>query len=319
MICGHPGRIPISGESGETVTTETVEDTPFALALREAIERRGLGLGRIVARLEEAGTPVSAATLSYWQSGRSRPGRRASLASLSTLEHILGVPPGQLAGQLGRPATRGRNPQPPTWVELWDEIPAAATAFELLGSGYEDHLTRISYHDRVVIGADRTERSTMTRQVMRADIDGVDRFMTMYGNDDPAVPLPEVLALERCRVGRVDSVPDSGIITAELLLPRPLRRGEFVTVDYGYVQAAPYPPGDRYERRRRTATRQYILEVAFDPAAQPVRCERYTQSLEGPETVEPLEVDPENGLLLVELDGRPGTVGARWKWPDDRL
>lgn len=213
------------------LVADTAEaDTPFASALRDAIDQRGLGLGRIVARLEEAGTPVSAATLSYWQSGRSAPGRRTSLRSLTTLEQILEVEPGCLAGQLGRPLLRGRHTAPPTWSELWDEVPAVVSAFERVASSTDDHLTRISFHDRVHVGPDRTERSTWTRQIMRSERDGVDRFVVMYGNDDPRCPAPEARALGRCRVGRTTSTPGSGIVAVEMLLPRPLRRGEFITV-----------------------------------------------------------------------------------------
>ncbi|QDO87155.1 XRE family transcriptional regulator [Ornithinimicrobium ciconiae] len=297
--------------------SDTAEDlASFATTLREAIDQRGLGLGRIVARLEEAGTPVSAATLSYWQSGRSRPGRRSSLDCVSTLEQILELAPGHLVGQLGRPAVRGRNPQPPTWSELWNEVPAVVSAFEQITSSVDDHLTRVSYHDRVQVGPDHTERSTWTRQIMRSERDGVDRFVAMYGNDDPRSPLPQARALQRCEILRTTSEAGSGVVVVEMMLPRPLRRGEFVTVEYEFVQSAPYPPAHRYERRRRGANRQYVLEVLFDGQELPARCERYSQVVDGEEESEELYLDPDHGLLLVELDGRPGVVGARWDWPE---
>lgn len=289
----------------------------FAVALRAAIDQRGLGLERIVTRLEEAGTPVSAATLSYWQSGRSQPGRRASLESLATLEQILQVESGALAGRLGPPAVRGRNLAPPTWSELWEEVPAVVSAFEQISRSREDYLTRVSYHDRVFVGPDRTERSTWTRQVMRGERDGVDRFVAVRGNDDPRCPAPQIRALDRCEVGRVTGPPGSGITAAELLLPRPLRRGEFVTVEYEFVQSPPYPPADRYERRRRGPSRQYVLEVDFDEAAYPVSAQRYSQGVTGQEEAEELPLEDDHRLLMVELDGRAGVVGARWQWPTD--
>lgn len=49
-------------------------DSEFARVLRAAIQARGLGLERIRDRLRVQGISVSLATLSYWQSGRSRPG-----------------------------------------------------------------------------------------------------------------------------------------------------------------------------------------------------------------------------------------------------
>lgn len=293
------------------------DDIAFASVLREAIDQRGLGLGRLVARLEDAGTPVSTATLSYWQSGRSRPGRKSSLECLEALEQILEVEPGELLGQVGRPAVRGRNAQPPTWVELWDEVPAAVSAFRGMGGCQDDDLTRISYHDRVTVGPDRTERTTVTSQVMRAERDGVDRFVIMNGNDDPRCPAPRIRPLSHCTVGQTASEPGSGISASQLLLPGPLRRGEYVCVEYEFLQEAPYPPALRYERRRRTSCRQYVLEVQFDPAALPVRCESYARPIDGEVTCLPLELGQDHTLLLVELDGRGGTVGVRWSWPDD--
>lgn len=293
------------------------ENSPFASALRTAIERRGLGLGRIAARLEEAGTPVSTATLSYWRSGRSQPGRQTSLTCLATLEKVLHVEPGALVGQLGRPAARGRNQAPPTWGALWNELPQIAAAFDLVDQSDEDHLTRVSHHDTIHVGPDRTERGSRIQQVMRAERDGVDRFVVMHGVDDPAFPLPEIRPLVRCKVGRVVPNPQTGVLTAEMLLLRPLRRGELVEVAYEVHPRPPYPPARLYERRRRFNNRQYVLEVRFHPDALPTRCERYITPVDGETTTEEIALDPaDHSFLVVELDGRPGVVGARWEWSE---
>jgi len=80
----------------------------FADVLRAAIQARGLGLERIRERLLVQGVSVSMATLSYWQSGRSRPERRDSLAAVALLEEVLELPVGTLSGSLGPPRPRGR-------------------------------------------------------------------------------------------------------------------------------------------------------------------------------------------------------------------
>ena len=54
----------------------------FAEVLTAAIQGRGLSLERIRARLDAAGVPVSIATLSYWQSGRSLPTRSRSSSAM---------------------------------------------------------------------------------------------------------------------------------------------------------------------------------------------------------------------------------------------
>ena len=68
----------------------------FADVLRTAIEVRGLGLERIRDRLDAQGISLSVATLSYWQSGRSQPGRKQSIAALPHLEQLLALDQGSL-------------------------------------------------------------------------------------------------------------------------------------------------------------------------------------------------------------------------------
>ena len=76
------------------------------------MEARGLSLERIRAHLLAYGHDVSVATLSYWQTGRSVPLRRASLQALGALEAILQVPRGALASRL--PTQHGRRVVPQT-------------------------------------------------------------------------------------------------------------------------------------------------------------------------------------------------------------
>lgn len=296
--------------------TGSVTSSPFVVALRDAVEQRGLGLGRIAARLAELGTPLSEATLSYWQSGRSQPGRKSSIQALANLERILQVEPGALSGQLGPPVVRGRHHEPPSWEELWVEVPEVTAAYGRMDTSNEDHLTRVSYHDRIVVGPGRAELGVWTRQVMRAERDGVDRFVAMRGLDDPTSPVGQVRALERCTVGRTWIDSAAGVVTVEMLLPRPLRRGELIAVTYEIAQQPPYPIAERHERRRRSPNKEYILEVIFDPADMPLSCQTYVEPVDGTLVVEEVVPDPEHGLLFVELDGRPGVVGARWTWPD---
>lgn len=296
--------------------TGTATDSAFVQALREAVEQRGLGLGRIAARLAELGTPLSEATLSYWQTGRSQPGRRSSMEALANLEQILQVEAGALSGQLDPAAVRGRHTEPPdpTWEELWEEVPEVAAAYGRLDTSREDHLTRVSYHDKVRVGPGRAELGLWTKQVMRAERDGVDRFIIMHGTDDPALPASQIRALERCTVGRTSPESEAGVITVEMLLPRPLERGELIAVTYEFFRLPPYPVAERHERRRRSPNKEYILEVLFDPEDLPVSAQTYIEPVEGDLEVRDVVPDPEHGLLLVELDGLPGVIGARWTW-----
>jgi hypothetical protein len=68
------------------VTLRQGPASPFAGALRAAIQASGLSLDRLQHRLRERGVTISVATLSYWQSGRSQPQRSQSLVALRHLE-----------------------------------------------------------------------------------------------------------------------------------------------------------------------------------------------------------------------------------------
>lgn len=79
---------------------ELPEPTPFSSAFAAAVDARGLSLEKLYRRLQDVGSPVSIATLSYWRAGHRRPEQPASLEALDALEEILGVPAGHLRTKL---------------------------------------------------------------------------------------------------------------------------------------------------------------------------------------------------------------------------
>ncbi|MFC7614748.1 hypothetical protein ACFQV2_15665 [Actinokineospora soli] len=54
----------------------------------------------------------------------------------------------------------------------------------------DGQLSRLSAHDRVEIGPDRVKRAQRTRQVLRAEEDGVDRLVIVCWGDGPDTPRP---------------------------------------------------------------------------------------------------------------------------------
>ena len=290
-------------------------ETEFAAALRSAIQARGLGLERIQERLRAEGVAVSLATLSYWQSGRSRPARRESLVTLACLEAVLEVPAGSLARLLGPPRRRGRwlakVPDTPQIAAFWPEPGDVEEAVSAVDTRWDDRLTRLSQHDRIRIGADGGEQGYQSRQVLRAEADGADRWVVILHLDEHDRPLPVVRALRNCRLGRTVRRPERGLLVAELLFDRPLRRGETVITEHEFENETPYPPATNYERKFRFPVREYVLEIGFDPAAVPMRCEQISQ-LEGePEAAVDAPVD-KGSVHAVALNFGPGRFGFRW-------
>ncbi|MFD9704430.1 XRE family transcriptional regulator [Lentzea sp. NPDC059081] len=278
----------------------------FAEALRTAITNRGLGLERLREHLSQNGVSVSLATLSYWQTGRSRPERKKSLQAVVHLEHILKVPPGHLSELLGPPRPRGRwlRRAPAPMSAFWPSPKPVEHALHDLDTQWDDQLIRVSQQDFVTVGADRTERSFRSRQVLSASMNGPDRWVVIMHVDEHDRPLPHVRALKNCTVGRVVADQAEGLLVAELVFDRPLLRGESVVIEHELVNQAPCPPATNYERKFRLPTREYVLEVTFEgdvPAS-------VVQLADGS------SVTPGRTLLDVALDVPPGVRGFRWTW-----
>lgn len=291
---------------------------PFATALRAAIQARGLGLERIRERLRGQGVSISLATLSYWQSGRSRPERRDSMVALGHLENLLDLAPGALVSLLGPPRPRGRwlrkTTERPGIAEFWSATEQVDEAIREVDTRWDDRLTRISQHDIVTVGPDRDERSIVSRQVLRAEADGPDRWVAIVHLDEHDRTLPLVQPLRHCRLGRVVHRPPGGLLVAELLFDRPLARGETIITEHALVNRAPCPPATHYERKFRLPVREFVLEVCFDSAAVPASCVQYTRLDGQPERATPASFDDTHATHGVALNFGPGCYGFRWAW-----
>ncbi|OZM71584.1 transcriptional regulator [Amycolatopsis antarctica] len=305
-------------DTGAAELNRLLETGPFAEALRVAIRERGLGLDRIRERLAKDGAAVSPATLSYWQSGRSRPERRSSLATLARLETLLGVPAGALAALLPPPRRRGRWASGPAGaVELcahWPQADRVADAVSGVDTRWDERLTRLSQHDRVIVGAGRAERSFVSRQVLRAEADGPDRWVVIMHIDEHDRPVPVVRALHNCRLGRVVARPEDGLLVAELLFPRPLRAGDTVITEHELANIAPFPLATGYERKFRLPVREYVLEVVFDGVRPPAHCESYSRRDSESEKTVNVPVAENGSVHSVALGFGPGVYGFRWEW-----
>ncbi|CAL9521181.1 hypothetical protein SUDANB95_03807 [Actinosynnema sp. ALI-1.44] len=296
---------------------DTARTDTFAGALRAAIAARGLGLERIREHLAQHGVKVSLATLSYWQSGRSRPERRSSLKAIGLLEDVLDLPAGHLENLLGPPRPRGRwlkrVPDEPLPISaLWARPETVEWAVRQVDTGWDEQLTRLSQHDFVTVAADRAEHVIRSRHVLRAEADGADRWVVIVG-EQPGRPLPVLRPVRHCAVGRVVSCSDVGVVCAELLFDRALRRGQSIVIEHELV-SRPHAAVTHCGRKFRLPVREYVLEVAFDAAVRPVTCQQYRRPEGRAETVLPAEVDASGSLLGVALDLGPGSYGFRWQW-----
>jgi hypothetical protein len=236
-----------------------------------------------------------------------------------TLEELLRVPVGTLTDLLDPPSSRRRpGPRAPARVEaLWDDPSTADAVRAHLRSGWDTGLTRISAHDRYEVGPDRRVRRIWHRQVLRAEQDGPDRWVLICREDAPEDPLPEVRAVWRCRVGAVVAERQPRLLVAELLFDRVLARGETFVMEYELGYAGPGPLArERYERKFRLPVREHVIEVIFDPAAIPARCQQYHVPIgaDGRAQLRTLRIDESGYGHVAAIDVAPGRRGIRWDW-----
>ncbi|MGH3713176.1 MAG: hypothetical protein ACRDT4_06900 [Micromonosporaceae bacterium] len=293
---------------------ELLRTGPFPDALRAAIKARGLGLDRIQHRLRDEGVRISQATLSYWQSGLRQPERDSSLDAVTRLESVLRLPPGSLTSLLGPPRPRGRRRPGVPLEKLWPEPEGIAEAVSEVGAAWEESLTRVSSHDRVLVDAERNGRRLQRRLVLRAEDDGCDRALFVFQLDEHGRVPGEIEPSARCRVGQVVTHIESGLIVAELLFDHPLTRGETTVIEYALVNSPPYPPATHFDMHFSKRIREYVVEIQFDPAAVPVRCLQHSSEPGQPERTRVLTLDNASSVHAVALDFGPGVYGIRWDW-----
>ena len=298
-----------------------LDDGPFDAALRAAIRARGMSLARLQDRLQRAGVPVSAATLSCWQSGRYQPERAHARAALPVLERILDLPAGALAALVGPPKPRGRwlhdvRDRPSVAESWWDDPGDVAHALAALDTRWSPYLTCLSRHQRVELDGHGRERLMWSQQVLRAECDGPDRFVALYLFDQPAGEPPRLTPRTPCRVGRSVAAADGRFTGVELLFGRALTRGETAVVAYTVAQAHPRHVSDSVVIRQQVPARTYLLEVCFDAGALPAACHAFQSDESGVEiSRRSLRLDADRAVHAFGQDLNPGRFGIRWTWP----
>ncbi|MEV4318874.1 hypothetical protein [Actinocrispum sp. NPDC049592] len=314
----------MSGNSARGHIENAHGDSQFAEALRSAIRSSGLSLDRIQARLRARGTPVSIAALSYWQSGKRQPERNDSLTALAELEAILKLPSGSLLALLPPPRPRGKQVAAATTSR-----PAETVRFQrdvLLGLltalgtpnalDQEQQLTLVGLHDRCQLGDDGGQRTITTRAVFEARTDGPDRWLLIYNSDDPAAGTPALTAVRNCHLGRQQIDSDNGLMVAELMFDQPIRRGETYLIEYELENAGPpYPTCNRtHWREFRRPIREYLLEIHFNSANVPARCQQFARPTgQKHPRMRNLSLDTRRSVHAVAIDFGPGLFGIEWE------
>jgi transcriptional regulator with XRE-family HTH domain len=313
----------MSGNSARGHIENVHGDSQFAEALRSAIRSSGLSLDRIQARLRARGTPISIAALSYWQSGKRQPERTDSLTALAELETILKLPAGSLLALLPPPRPRGKqaapNNHPVTETVRFerDILLGLLTAMGMPNAlDQESQLTLVGLHDRCQLGEDGGQQSITTRAVFEARTDGQDRWLLIYNSDDPGAGPPVLTTVRNCHLGRQQVDTENGLMVAELMFDQPIRRGDTYLIEYELANAGPpYPTCNRtHWREFRRPIREYLLEIHFNSANVPARCQQFArQTGHKHPRMRNLSLDACRSVHAVAMDFGPGLFGIEWE------
>ncbi len=287
-------------------------DSGFPEAFADALSRRGVSLAWLHHRLAERGHPVSPAALSYWRSGRSQPERGTSRDALVEIEHLLRVTPGELLSRLGPSRRPGPRPAERTLRDLFAEHPGMERVLGELGfEGLYDELVEQVRHVVMNVDADGLISRIQVRAVMQARRDGARRTPLVMTTDERG-RVPRFLPVAGCALGRWAVDGESGVHAAELMVDRPLAKGETSPYELAIELVEPYAETwvDHYAARRLT---ELLLWVRFDPGRVPSQVERYTVD-GGQERAEALELGDGAGAHALARGFGPGVLGIRWDW-----
>ena len=295
---------------------EALRAGPFHTALRIAIQSSGLGLDRIRHRLATRGITVSTTSLSYWQSGRSRPERAESLAAVTALEDLLELPPGSLRALLGPKrargprSIRGQLPRPDSVLggdavrELCDEVPASR----------EHTLDILSQQVVVHVDSQYQESEFELSMLVRARRDDVDRYVLLYRGDHGCdIDDIEFKPVRDCTVPNVLRHAEAPVALAEIVFDHPLPQG--ATHLFGIVVQGNGGVSTGHGNAFRYPVDHYSLQIRFSPDAVPRRVYRFAQSSlqrDKRETGD-LQLGPGRTVAVAEPVPRPGALGIGWE------
>lgn len=202
----------------------------FATALTTAIRARGMSLKRIAHHLERAGLPVSIATISYWQTGRSLPLRSGSEAVVEEMEKILGTTPGALMGPFAR-----------LHGEQWDPLGALRGHVDLgalhsAGLDIDRQVAVLGLHETVHVDR-HWNHLVISRALIRGHHANLRRFAFLLPSLAAAAQAPQPHRLLGCIVEEAiqvawDAATQTGMWAVPVTLPRALDPGELAAFEF---------------------------------------------------------------------------------------
>jgi hypothetical protein len=166
---------------------------------------------------------------------------------------------------------------------------------------YEDHY----------LGADGLPARHLTTQVIEATADGLGAYRYMF---DTATLTVDVM--QGGRLGDATYDLGNGVFARDVVLMRPLRKGETATLRYSSAFHYAEPPPPEFRRASLRLVHNVNLRVEFHPARLP-RQVFFTEwhDLNGPPARRtPVTREPDNSVSVYLNSMERAIVGFTWEW-----
>lgn len=283
----------------------------FADALDAALDARGLSLAEVRQQLRHRGVSLSAATLSYWRSGARRPDPVRSASSVTALEAVLGISPGELSGRVTGHSRRlgaiGR-------VEPLDAAGSERSRMlRLLDVTPVENYRMLSIQETIDIDADLSIRSVEIALLVQCVHGSLETLGFVDIAPEPTTASPRLSV----RAGGTadDVLIDEGgtVFGHRLTLARPLAPGETAMVEVRKTFPVAYPAQRSHLVVAPRRVRELLQWFRFAQGHPPDWFDE-DETLRRTKTV--TVADPAS-VLRARVDFGPGQLHARWGHIDD--
>ena len=221
----------------------------------------------------------------YWQNGRSIPARASSIHAVTEIEIALGLEPDSLLNLLKQAKEERVGVRASGMARALPVSELVVNMARAFGLSFESGTRVVSLHCLLEVGPDGVERTQSVRSTLVASRAGVASFQL-----------------------------------AEVVLNRPLTRGQAAMAEYRVFWAPSTTPTTRHERSVARVLRELVLQVDFDPKRLPASV---TYSVRNN-----YDDPPEAGVHLplkvtgssvqhVVFDAPRGVHGLHWSWDEE--
>lgn len=304
-----------------------LEADSFTSRLSAAIDAQDLTLGRIAARLEAAGAPISVSTLSLWRAGHVKPQRKRSGKAIEALETVLGVAPGFLTSCAAEERTSFADiEERPSGFRIW-AIPQPIR--ERLLAEFGDDLPTgsrvIGRHETLQI--DEEGRVASVRAILTLGITCSKAWRVVIGllssaaNEDGPVVLSPSVSFGGT-LGKTVVIRDERLAVFEILFDEAVHIGDVVTLDYSvapehmrWTLPADSQGGD-HALQATTPLAHAIIEARFHPNRLPTAIRATIDDpnrKDVPEQVVDVPLQGTAAIISVD-DLQRGRLQLSWDW-----